>query len=87
MTNQNAATALSLAADIRARYETGIVPFILWEPERLADLLEGLARDIQELQGGVDEERASYRRLTEAACQQIEEVRHERVPLAYQAAS
>jgi hypothetical protein len=75
MTNPNAAQALSLAADIRARYETGIVPFILWDAERIADLLEGLARETQELQGGVEEERAAYRRLTKAACQQIEEVR------------
>ncbi|MNK58664.1 hypothetical protein D3C87_777540 [compost metagenome] len=76
MTNSpKAAQALSLAADIRARHETGIVPFIAWDSLRIAELLEGLAGEIQELRGGVEEEREHYRRLTEAACRELEGVR------------
>lgn len=74
MNNPTAARALSLAADIRARYETGIVPFIAWDSMRIAELLEGLAAENQELQGGVEEAQAAYRRLTEAACRELEGV-------------
>jgi hypothetical protein len=52
MTNPNAAQALSLAADIRARIETGIIPYIAKDAETIAELLEGLAGEIEELRGG-----------------------------------
>lgn len=52
MTNPKALAAIALAADIRARIETGIIPYIAQDAERIADLLEGLASEIEELRGG-----------------------------------
>lgn len=68
MTNPNALAALSLAAQIRARIETGIVPYIPAEAETVAGLLESLATDLTEAQ-------AEYRRLGDASEQMIRDLR------------
>lgn len=47
MTNPNALAALALAAQIRARIETGIVPYIPAEAETVAGLLEDLGGELQ----------------------------------------
>lgn len=68
MTNPNAATALSLAADIRARIETGVIPYIAQDAETIARVLESLAADLTEAQ-------AEYRRLGDASETMIRDLR------------
>ena len=59
--------AEAMAATIRDRRERGVVPFIPWGFDEVANILQAMAGMIGELQAERDEERASYRRLTEAA--------------------